>query len=161
MTSLPNIDRDFLMAVARFHHVTKQLLAILNRYPAALVDAPGASGKLSARQTIAVMCGWMAEAHRRYNEYDQHMSSAMYLDTTSFNRFNIAVRSSLNWADCLHEFSRLRHDLIKHAISTDVNHRTADPRYREWLVNLAERCDSHCESLSHFAGLRSESVSSS
>ena len=158
MPSESSVDRPFLMALAQFHHVSKVLLGILRRYPDLLVDAPGASGKLSARQAIAVTCGWMAEAKRRYGEYDLQMPSASSFDTTSFNRFNIAVRSSMSWTECVNEFQRLQHDLIKHAVSTDVQHRTHDPRYREWLTSLTQRCEQHCESLSRFAGLRSESA---
>jgi hypothetical protein len=144
------------MALAQFHHVSKRLLQVLMQFPYALVDVPGVTGKLSARQAVAVTCGWIEEAERRFGDYDKRLPSTSYFDTTSFNRFNIALRSSMPWENAVEEFQRLRHDLIRHAVSTDVQHRTQDPRYREWLISLAQRCEQHCESLSRFAGIHGE-----
>ncbi len=158
MPSDSSVDRQFLMSLARFHHISKDLLNLLRRYPQPLVDAPGVSGKLSARQAIAVMCGWLAEANQRYSEYDQQMSSVGNFDTTSFNRFNIAVRSRMSWADCVNEFQQLSSTLIRHAVSVDAHRRTHDPRYLDWLTSLTQRCEQHHETLSAFIRARGENA---
>ncbi len=142
---------DFDEAVARFRRVYETLFDLLGNYPVDLRETSGACGVWSPRETVAHLSGWLAEAQRRYSQFDDHISGNMDYDLDAFNAESVAARSYYGWNSTIAELRGLVQDLIHRAEAIPHERRAADLRYREWLVALAQDCTLHEGQLTTFA----------
>jgi len=154
MTATVTLNREFLMHLAQFHNTSQEFFQLVQRYPLALVDKSGACGQWSPRETLAYLCGWVAEADAHFSDYDQQQHTRLPFDVDAFNQQNIARRDGQEWRKTVTELYWRTQDLISHAVKSDTRHYTTDPRYQQWLLDLSHEFAERGAQLRQFAAAR-------
>jgi hypothetical protein len=146
MTQAPT----FAAIRTEFELAFQKLIAVAENYPEALQTKAGASGKASAREVLAAFSGWLVEALRRYSRYERGTGHVQY-NKDAFNEVSVWLRREADYEMILQElrdrFQKLGH-LAQNLTEAQIQH---EPRYAEWLTDLAKEARDHTTQLEEFA----------
>ena len=138
-------------ALVRFRQAYDNLFMLLGNYPVELREEAGACGEWSPRQTLTHLCGWIAEAHKRYSDIAAGDEEDIdYTDIDQFNAQSVQARDHMEWNAIVSELRGLAHDLSLRAAAVPQSLAEADDRYAQWLETLCEDCEHHTQELRTF-----------
>lgn len=141
--------------IARLQRGYAALFALVDDFPEARRDRPGACGEWSPRQTLAHLSGWLVEAAERFTairrgdrtnkQYDRDG------DHAGFNHASVKARAGLSWEETVAELRQAFDAFIAVADTVPAEDVHNEPRYVEWLDFLWAECVAHMGQLSRFA----------
>jgi uridine phosphorylase len=141
---------DFPQALALFRAAYHELFTLVEAYPAAKGEQPGACGWWSPKQVLAHLSGWLVKADERYAELKAGDARDLYYgDFDTFNAGSVQARAGLGWRETVADLRMTFDHFAEDAANLTPAHK-ADKRYREWLVSLAEDCQAHVGQLRDF-----------
>lgn len=144
-------ESKYAGALAGFRVAYDSLFMVLSTYPRDKAEQSGACGRWSPKQLIAHLSGWVAEAHRRYDEFAEgDESDRTYEDFDSFNAHSVESRAHLNWTQTLGDLRQTVAQFTERAKAV-TGEQTEDRRYRAWLRGLERDCLEHTDELRQFA----------
>jgi len=146
------MDPDsFAASLERFRNAYNTLFDLLGNYPVEHREQPGACGEWSPRQTLAHLCGWIIEAHKRYSDIAAGDENDIdYEDLEGFNAASVAQRDRMDWNSVVSELRGLAHDLSLRAAVVPPSIAANDLRYGQWLDTLSDDCEAHTIQLRAF-----------
>jgi hypothetical protein len=152
----PTIDQthppvEYTAALNHLRDVYNTLFDLVNTYPEALRERKGASGWWSPRQVLAHLCGWLAEAIRRYHVFDSGEQGSMEYDDDAFNAQSVEERKDYDWQMVLDELRHSFQEFLSLASRVSPQRAAEDLRYPDWLRGLATDCKEHTKQLREFA----------
>lgn len=142
---------NFEDSLARCRRSYDALFDLLDTYPAAKREQPGACGVWTPKQVVAHLSGWMTEAERRYDAFEQGDTQEAIYDDDTFNAQSVRERDHLDWTATTAELCAARDRLIERAAMLPPERIDAERRYQEWLDGLGYDCYEHTEQLRQFA----------
>ncbi len=143
------VENPIRERIARMEAAYADLLALARTYPPPLRTRSGACGEWSAQQVLAHLCGWFAEARRRYRAF-QRGSGDMRYNVDAFNIVSLWQRRSLTYEQILAELEAQVRDFAALASQIPPERLARDPRYVEWLDGLTREALEHAAQLSAF-----------
>jgi hypothetical protein len=141
----------FTQKLLHFSHTYDSLLALAETYPSSLRLKAGACGSWTPQQVLMHFTGWLTEATRRYRQFNAGVPGNMNYNFDTFNARNIEARARQTWDDTLDELRDTLDEFTALASVVSSEQASADPRYAEWLDELARDCATHTEQLQQFA----------
>ena len=117
----------------------------------ALREQAGACGTWSARQVIAHLAGWYAEAARRYAEMTIHPQESTTYDVDAYNAQSVALRATLTWEETLRDLQSQHDAFIACATKLTSFTLTTTNGFAEWLESTGEDCALHAAQLREWA----------
>ncbi len=127
------------------------LFALLADYPAERGETPGACGYWTPRQVLAHLDGWIAEANRRYDDFDAGKQPDVdYSDFDNFNADSVNARAHLTWEQQIASLRAAYFALRARAEAVPQDAREANAGYRGWLRGLGADCAAHTVQLREF-----------
>jgi uridine phosphorylase len=141
----------FRRQMARLIADYEALFTLLDAFPADRHDEAGACGFWSARQTLAHLAGWLAEAERRYSDFDAGVAGSMRYQVDACNAAVVARMDALSWEAMIAAVQAALDRLAAHGYAVAPERAAADPRYGNWADVLARDCRDHTRDLARFA----------
>lgn len=141
---------DLRAVINDFRGAYDDLFALVDQFPVNKTEQPGACGDWSARQVLAHLSGWVTEAQKRFDAYNAEDKGSVHYDWDEFNARSVSDRAHLSWDETASETRNLVAAFEKQAEAVPAARATADGRYREWLVGLADDCHDHTTGLRDF-----------
>ena len=142
--------QTFAAIRTEFEAAFQKLIMVAENYPAALQTKAGACGKWSGREVLAHFSGWLVEALRRYSRYERGTGHVQY-NKDAFNEVSVWLRREADYEMMLQELrdrvGKLSH-LAQNLTEAQIQH---EPRYTEWLTDLAHEAREHTAQLEEFA----------
>lgn len=138
----PVSNQPFEQALAQFKKSYNDLLDLSARYPVMQREQAGVCGVWSPREVLAHLCGWLAEARRRYQRFPRGASDMQYA-VDAFNEVSVWQRRNHTWDAVVDELYARYEALLTMAEALTPEQRKRDNRYQNWLEALTRDCDAH------------------
>ncbi|MGB7339672.1 MAG: hypothetical protein WBC91_12330 [Phototrophicaceae bacterium] len=142
-------EKSFLEQFVEFQVAYAGLLATIEQYPATLQTQIGITDDWSAREVIAHINGWIAEALRRLPRFATGTGHFEY-NIDAFNAVSIWSREGKDFDQLTEELKRLIHKVHIFVADIDDLYTGRDDRYGEWLDILTEQANLHDAELRQF-----------
>lgn len=136
--------------IDEFEQAYETLITVAEQYPEDLKTQAGVTGTWSAREVLAHLCGWLAEAKRRYPRYGRGAGEIKY-EIDNFNAVSIRMREGKEYDQILDELRTSVEQLTTMARAITEQKYQRDGRYINWLNILLEEAENHTAQLQAFA----------
>lgn len=124
-------------------------LTMTRAYPETLRTTHGACGEWSAKEVIAHLNGWFAEALRRYRAFGRG-SGEMDYNIDAFNKVSVWQRRSLTYDEVVAELENRVQEFIETVQQLTPEQIERDERYAKWVNILLHEAQTHGAQLKTF-----------
>lgn len=136
-----------LAAFERAYDVLQQFMSTI---PQTLRTEPGACGDWPPQDVLAHLCGWAAEAKRRFKRFPHGTGEAQY-NRETFNKVSLWQREGHTWEALTAELQQTTGELAQMVRDLNEMQRSRfGERYREWLVGLTLEATDHQAELANW-----------
>jgi len=140
--------------IQSFEAAYQSLLQFTDSLSEELQTKSGACGEWSVCEVLAHLCGWIAEAKRRYRRYPRGTSDIHY-NRDNFNTLSVGLRKDKSCDEIAGELRTLVQELSLMARAVPQHQYEREPRYAGWLVSLRREAHAHGAEIREFVALQS------